>query len=100
MLTPDAALAIGLSFAIILLVSSIVFRSAIRRIVIWIAEVLSVIIIVFGTMIAGVVSYSTLPSQNPMVTAMAVAIGTLIIFSVLFAFLFVLIDIAENTRRS
>jgi hypothetical protein len=96
----DAAIMIGLAFAAILLVFSIVFRSVIRRTAIRIAEVLSAIIIVFGTAIAGLVSYSTIPSQNPMVTAIAVAIGALMILSALFAFLFVLIDIAENTRRS
>ncbi len=98
---------IAAAVIIVLIVVSIVLRSFIRRLVIRVAEIFSIVVIVLGTAAGAFSAYGwavmspmNSPGTNfPVIAAILGGIGAFVVGAITFAFLFVLINIAENTRK-
>ena len=88
---------------IVVIVSSIVFRSFIRRLIVRIAEIFALLSVVLGSLMGGFSAYTwsiMTPNRDySVLIGILGALGSFIGLAILFAFLFVLIDIAESTRK-
>ena len=101
-----------IAFIVVLVVTTLVvtiFRTSIRRFIVRISEVLAPILIVISTIGGGIsgMTYARMLSGFQQLDswqlALAFALGalaTFVVSSIILAILFILIDIAENTRRT
>lgn len=112
---PLAARLVIAALILIIVLAALLFamvriRTTVRRLIIRISEVLALIIIFGSTLIAGFMSASWAYAQSRILgqspefsTFLGFVLGALsgfITSAVLFGFLFILIEIAENTRRT
>jgi hypothetical protein len=92
---------------VVLILISMVLRAPIRRFVIRTAEIFSIVAIVLGTAAGALSAYSwavmspmySSGTSFPIIAAILGGIGAFAVGAITFAFLFVLINISENTRK-
>jgi hypothetical protein len=99
-------LLLAVAVLFILLLLSILYRASLRRFVIRIAELFSIISVVLATVVGTISAYGWASLNDawqgtymPVIIAVLGGIGGLVSAAIVFAFLFVMIEIAENTRK-